>query len=265
MRTIITFSLLWGLFSCNNEIKYPVTEQIIITDTYFDTKVEDPYRWLENDTSSKVKEWITKQNELTFSYLEQIPQREKIKNRLEELWNYEKIGTPFEEGDYTYFYKNDGLQNQHVLYRKKREEDEKLFIDPNQFSKDGAISLSGISFSEDGSLLAYSISEAGSDWRKVIVIETENKTMLEDTLLDIKFSGISWNGNKGFYYSSYDKPKKSVLSDKTDQHKLYYHKLGTTQKEDKVIFGENEKFRYVRGYITKDQKYLVISASKTTS
>ncbi len=232
MNKITLFVVLSILISCSSErnIQYPITEKIIVTDNYFNTTVEDPYRWLEEDTSLKVREWVEEQNKLTFSYFEKIPQRENIKNRLEDLWNYEKIGTPFTEGEYTYFYKNDGLQNQYVLYRKKGEEKESVFIDPNQFSEDGTISLAGISFSEDGSLLAYSISEGGSDWRKVIVIETENKTQVEDTLLDVKFSGISWNGNEGFYYSSYDKPEKSALSDKTDQHKLYYHILGTPQK-----------------------------------
>ena len=266
MKQIVTFlACILFFFHSSGQIEYPITKKIIVTDTYFDIKVEDPYRWLEDDTSPQVKEWITKQNELTFSYLAQIPQRKNLKNRLEQLWNYEKIGTPFNEGDYTYFYKNDGLQNQYVLYRKKGEGNEEVFIDPNQFSEDGTISLAGISFSEDGSLLAYSISEGGSDWRKVIVIETERKTMVEDTLLDVKFSGISWNGNEGFFYSTYDKPEKSVLSDKTDRHKLYYHQINTQQENDKVIFGQKEKFRYVSGYITKDQNYLVISASKTTS
>ncbi|MBT3571603.1 MAG: S9 family peptidase [Flavobacteriales bacterium] len=264
-QLLISLAFILLFFHSSGQVEYPITEKIIVTDAYFDIKVEDPYRWLENDTSPQVKEWISKQNELTFSYLEQIPQRKILKNRLEELWNYEKIGTPFNEGNYTYFYKNNGLQNQYVLYRKKGEEQEEVFINPNQFSEDGTISLAGISFSEDGSLLAYSISEGGSDWRKVIVIETERKTMVEDTLLDVKFSGISWNGNEGFYYSSYDKPKNSVLSDKTDRHKLYYHQLNTLQKDDKVIFGQKEKFRYVSGYITRDQNYLVISASKATS
>ncbi|MBT7481248.1 MAG: S9 family peptidase, partial [Flavobacteriales bacterium] len=262
---LISLVFILFFFHSSGQVEYPITEKIIVTDVYFDIEVEDPYRWLEDDTSPQVKEWISKQNELTFSYLEQIPQRKILKNRLEELWNYEKIGTPFNEGNYTYFYKNNGLQNQYVLYRKKGEEQEEVFINPNQFSEDGTISLAGISFSEDGSLLAYSISEGGSDWRKVIVIETERKTMVEDTLLDVKFSGISWNGNEGFYYSSYDKPKNSVLSDKTDRHKLYYHQLNTLQKDDKVIFGQKEKFRYVSGYITRDQNYLVISASKATS
>ena len=252
-------------FNLLGQISYPITEKLIVTDTYFDIHVEDPYRWLEDNKSPQVKNWVKKQNELTFNYLKEIPQRKKIKKRLEELWNYEKIGTPFNEGDYTYFYKNNGLQNQYVLYRQKGNSPDEVFIDPNQFSKDGTISLSGIYFSKDGSLLAYSISESGSDWRKVIVIETENKTIVEDTLVNIKFSGISWNGNKGFYYSSYDKPNNSFLSEKTDRHKLFYHKINTSQKDDKIIFGKKEKFRYVNGYITKDQNYLVISASKTTS
>ena len=252
-------------FNLLGQITYPITEKLIVTDTYFDIHVEDPYRWLEDNKSPQVKNWVKKQNELTFNYLKEIPQRKKIKKRLEELWNYEKIGTPFNEGDYTYFYKNNGLQNQYVLYRQKGNSPDEVFIDPNQFSKDGTISLSGIYFSKDGSLLAYSISESGSDWRKVIVIETENKTIVEDTLVNIKFSGISWNGNKGFYYSSYDKPNNSFLSEKTDRHKLFYHKINTSQKDDKIIFGKKEKFRYVNGYITKDQNYLVISASKTTS
>ncbi len=268
MPKLISFSaILLLLISCNSrqKVEYPITEKEVVVDTYFDLKVEDPYRWLEDDMSPKVKDWVQAQNEVTFSYLEQIPQRGELKNRLEKLWNYEKIGTPFQEGDYTYFYKNDGLQNQYVLYRKKGEGAAEVFIDPNQFTEDGTISLAGISFSEDGSLLAYSISEGGSDWRKVIVIETEKSTLVEDTLLDIKFSGISWNGNEGYYYSSYDKPEKSVLSDKTDHHKLYYHKLGTSQSEDEIIFGEEEKFRYVGGGVTKDLNYLVISASKATS
>jgi len=257
------------LISCDTSqrIEYPITEEIIVTDTYFDTEIQDPYRWMEDDKDKKVKNWIERQNQLTFSYLEQIPYRESLRNRLEELWNYEKIGTPFKEGDYTYFYKNDGLQNQSVLYRKKEDDKEEVFINPNNFSKDGTISLRGLSFTKDGSLLAYSISEGGSDWRKVIIIETNTKEIIEDTLLDLKFSGISWNGNEGFYYSSYEKPKKSSLSGITDNHRLYYHQLKTPQKSDKIIFGngKNEQFRYVRGKITKDKNYLIISVSNTTS
>ena len=179
------------IFNSHSQVTYPNTQMESIKDVYFGTEVDDPYRWLEDDKSPKVKDWIKEQNKLTFSYLEQIPERELLKNRLEELWNYEKIGTPFKEGDYTYYYKNDGLQNQYVLYRKKNEEKEEVFIDPNKFSDDGTISLAGTYFSEDGSLLAYSISEGGSDWRKVIVMDTETKKVIGDTLLNIKFSGIS--------------------------------------------------------------------------
>jgi prolyl oligopeptidase len=182
------------------------------------------------------------------------------------LWNYEKVGTPFTEGGYTYFYKNDGLQNQYVIYRKKDGE-ETIFLDPNTFSEDATTSLGSLSFSKDGKTVAYSISEGGSDWRKIIVMDAASKTIKEDTLVDVKFSGISWYKNEGFYYSSYDKPKGSELSAKTDQHKLYYHQLGTPQKDDVVVFGEKavEKHRYVGGSVTEDNRYLLISASTSTS
>ena len=264
LKLTILISII-SIFNSHSQVTYPNTQMEIIKDVYFGTEVDDPYRWLEDDKSPKVKDWIKEQNKLTFSYLEQIPERDFFKNRLKELWNYEKIGTPFKEGDYTYYYKNDGLQNQYVLYRKKNEEKEEVFIDPNKFSDDGTISLAGTYFSEDGSLLAYSISEGGSDWRKVVIMDTETKTVIGDTLLDIKFSGISWYKNEGFYYSSYKKPKKSALSDKTDRHILYYHQLNSLQKNDKIIFGNENKYRYVSGYVTKDQCYLVISASKETS
>ena len=270
MDKIISFILSFLMFSsCSNEIKidYPTTNKIEVIDTYFDTEVKDPYRWMEDDQSEKVKGWIRKQNQLTFSYLDKIPYRETLRKRLEELWNYEKIGSPFKEGEHTYFYKNDGLQNQSILYRKRGDDQEEIFINPNNFSEDGTISLGGVTFTKDGSLLAYSISEGGSDWKKIIILDANTKNRIEDTLVNIKFSGISWNGNKGFYYSSYEKPKKSFLSSKTDTHKLYYHQLGTPQKSDKIIFGnrKDEQFRYVRGKITKDENYLIISVSKTTS
>ena len=266
MKIKLTYiSILIFFLNSYGQINYPKTKKNIIKDYYFEIEVEDPYRWLENDKSEEVKDWIKKQNKITFSYLEEIPQKDILKKRLEKLWNYEKIGTPFKEGDYTYYYKNNGLQDQYVLYRKKNEEKEEIFIDPNKFSDDGTISLAGTYFSEDGSLLAYTISEGGSDWRKVIVIETKNKSIIGDTLFDIKFSGISWNGNNGFYYSTYKKPENSVLSEKTDRHILYYHSLNSSQKNDKIIYGHKEKFRYLSGYITKDKNYLVISGSKETS
>ncbi len=246
---------------------YPVTAKGVVVDTYFDDKVADPYRWLEDDRSEQTGNWVKEQNKVTFAYLDQISYRDQIKQRLEALWNYEKVGAPFIEGDYTYFFKNDGLQNQSVLYRKKGEAEAEVFLDPNTFSSDATTSLADVSFSEDGKILAYSISEGGSDWRKIIIIDVETKKPIEETLVDVKFSGVSWKGNEGFYYSSYDKPEGSELSAKTDQHKLYYHKLGTAQKDDPVIFGgvEAEKHRYVGGVVTDDGKYLIVSAANATS
>ena len=248
-------------------VNYPTAKKVDTVDNYFGTEVPDPYRWLEDDRSEETEAWVKEQNSVTFGYLEKIPFREDLKNRLEKLWNYEKVGSPFKEGDYTYYYKNNGLQNQYVVYRKKDGGEEEVFLDPNTFSEDGTTSLMGLSFTKDGSKAAYLISEGGSDWRKGIVIDAESKEIVEDTLVDIKFSGISWKGNDGFFYSSYDKPEGSELSAKTDQHKLYYHKLGTPQSEDKIIFGgtPEQKHRYVGGSVSEDQKYLFISASVSTS
>ncbi|WP_409423234.1 prolyl oligopeptidase family serine peptidase [Pseudoalteromonas sp. RW-H-Ap-1] len=250
-----------------NSLDYPETKKGTVVDTYFGETVADPYRWLEDDMSDETAQWVKTQNNLTFSYLEQIPYRDTLKQRLEKLMNYEKISAPFTEGDYTYFYKNDGLQNQYVLYRSKDGGEAEVFLDPNTFSEDGTTSMSGLSFSDDGSLLAYQISEGGSDWRKIIVIDTETKEQVEQALVDVKFSGVSWLANDGFYYSSYDKPEGSELSAKTDQHKVYYHKLGQDQGEDTLVFGDTaeQKHRYVGAKATKDGRYLFISASVSTS
>ncbi|MFD2563413.1 prolyl oligopeptidase family serine peptidase [Aquimarina rubra] len=278
-KTLLILFLISFIIGCKKETKietaktiiplnYPETKKVDTVDTYFDIEVKDPYRWLEDDRSEETENWVTAQNKVTFGYLDSIPFRDQLKKRLSSLWNYEKVGAPFKEGDYTYFYKNDGLQNQYVIYRFKNEGDEpEIFLDPNTFSEDGTTSLGGLSFSKNGKLLAYSISEGGSDWRKVIVKNAETKEIIEDTLVDIKFSGMSWKANEGFYYSSYDKPKGSELSAKTDQHKVYYHKLGTPQKDDALIFGgtPEEKHRYIGGRVTEDDKYLIISASTSTS
>ncbi|HEY0921207.1 prolyl oligopeptidase family serine peptidase [Rheinheimera pacifica] len=246
---------------------YPQTAKGDVVDSYFEQKIADPYRWLEDDRSSETEAWVKAQNKVTFNYLEQIPYREQIKQKLAASWNYEKVTAPFKEGKYTYFYKNDGLQNQYVLYRQLEDGSSEVFLDPNTFSTDGTTSLAEVSFSKDGSMLAYAISEGGSDWRKIIIIDVETKKPLESELTDVKFSGISWFGNEGFYYSSYDKPDGSELSAKTDQHKLYYHKLGSAQKDDAVIFGgtEAQKHRYVGATVTEDDRYLLISAAVSTS
>ncbi|MDG2052183.1 MAG: prolyl oligopeptidase family serine peptidase [Flavobacteriaceae bacterium] len=257
----------------NNEkinLKYTKTKKVDTVTNYFGIDVKDPYRWLEDDRSEETRAWVESQNEVTYGYLDKIPFREELKERLTSIWNYEKIGAPFKEGDYTYFRKNDGLQNQFVIYRYKTEEDSstaKIFLDPNTFKEDGTVSLGNVSFSKNGKIAAYSISEGGSDWRKILVMNTENKKIIEDSIIDVKFSGISWRENVGFYYSSYDKPEGSELSAKTDHHKLYYHKLGTSQKDDELIFGgtEAEKHRYIGGYTTEDDQYLVITAQISTS
>lgn len=247
---------------------YPETQKGDVQDTYFGITVEDPYRWLEDDLSAETKDWVNAQNTVTESYLSQIPFRGAIQDRLEKLWNYEKFSAPFSEGNHTYFYKNDGLQNQSVLYRQlDGSEEVEVFLDPNQFSADGTTSLAGIAFSKDGSLVAYQLSEGGSDWRKVVVLNTEDKSVIGDTLTDVKFSGLAWKGNEGFYYSSYDTPVEgSALSGITDMHKLYFHKLGTPQSEDKLIFGgPATPRRYLGAYLTEDERFLVITAADATS
>lgn len=247
-------------------VTYPETKKVDQVDVFFGTTVADPYRWLEDDQAADTKAWVEAQNKVTFGYLDAIPFRDQLKTRLEGLWNYEKYSAPFVEGDYTYFYKNDGLQNQYVLYRQKDGGEAEVFLDPNTFSAGGTTSLAGLSFTKDGSLCAYQISEGGSDWRKVIVLDAITKTQLEDTLIDVKFSGISWRGNEGFYYSSYDKPAEgSQLSGKTQFHKLYFHKLGTPQASDVLVFGgEASARRYIGGGVTEDGRFLIISAANAT-
>lgn len=261
------------MISCNNgpgkmtSIKYPETSKVDTVDNYFGEQVPDPYRWLENDRSKETAEWVKAQNEITFAYLNNIPYRDKISQRLEKLYDYERLSAPFREGDYYYFYKNDGLQNHNVLYRKKElDGTPEVFLDPNTFSEDGTTGLADISFTKDGAMATYLITEGGSDWRKAIVIETSDKTIVEDTLRDIKFSGIAWRGKDGFYYSSYDKPKGSELSAKTQHHKLFYHKLGTPQSQDELIFGgEQTPRRYIGGYLTEDERFLVVTAATSTT
>ena len=271
-QVILFLSSMMILGACQQKTKlvYPVAEKGNTVDNYFGTEVPDPYRWLEDDNSAETKKWVQAENTVTFGYLDKIPFRDKLKKQITDLYNYEKISAPSVEGGYTYFFKNDGLQAQAVLWRFKTgdpNKTEEIFLDPNQFSNDGTTSLGGISFSKDGSLAAYQISEGGSDWRKVIVIETSEKKQIGDTLRDVKFSNIAWRGNDGFYYSSYDKPKEgSQLAGKTEHHKLYYHKLNTPQSSDILIFGGDETpRRYITGIVSEDEKFLIISAANSTS
>ncbi len=250
-----------------NKMTYPKTNKIDASDTYFGNTVKDPYRWLEDDRSTETKAWVEAENLVTQNYLNRIPFRPAIKSRLETLWNYEKFTAPFKEGAFTYFYKNDGLQNQYVLYRQKEKGNPEVFLNPNTFSKDATTSLAGIEFSKDGSIAAYQISEGGSDWRKVIIVKTAGLEIIGDTLIDVKFSGLAWKGNEGFYYSSYDKPAEgSQLSGLTQFHKLYFHRNGSSQKEDKLVFGgEQTKRRYIGAGVTEDERFLVITAAESTT
>lgn len=282
MQAALTIAVVGSLFACqpkneeathaNTEadpikVNYPTTAKGDIVDTYFGEQVADPYRWLEDDRSPETEAWVKAQNLTTQAYLENIPYRDKIATVVRDLINYERISAPFTEGDYTYFYKNDGLQNQSVVYRQKADGDPEIFLDPNTFSDDGTVSLMGLSFSGDGSLAAYQLSSGGSDWREVYIMNATTKELMGEKLMDVKFSGLSWYKNDGIYYSSYDKPEGSELSEKTDQHKVYFHKLGTEQSEDAKIFGhtDEQKHRYIGASVSEDNNYLIISAANSTS
>jgi prolyl oligopeptidase len=246
---------------------YPETLKKEHSDTYHGKVIPDPYHWLEDDEAADTRQWVVAQNKVTFEYLAQIPFRRNLKERLEKLWNYEKYSAPFKYGGYTYFYKNDGLQNQYVVYRQKDEGTPEVFFDPNEFSKDGTTSLTDLRFTKDGRLAAYAISEGGADWRTVFVIDAETKKLIGEPIKNVKFSAISWRGNEGFYYSAYAKPTSgSTLSGKTQYHQLFFHRLGTPQSEDELIFGGAlYPRRYVIGTVSEDENWLAISAANSTS
>ena len=270
-KTLIALSII-SFFACKQQEKkestlvYPTTKKVAVEEDYFGTKVVDNYRWLEDDLSEETEAWVKSQNEVTFSYLAKIPYREQLKKSMLDLNSYEKIGAPSKEGKYIYYAKNSGLQNHWVHYRKDEAGNEELFIDPNTFSKDGTTALAGMTFTKDGSMVVLYIQEAGADWKSMVVLDTETKEVIGDTIKDIKFSGASWIGNKGFYYSTYQKPEGSNLTAKTDQHIIYYHELNTPQSEDKIIYGAKpeEKHRYAGAYVTEDQNYLVITLQNST-
>lgn len=246
---------------------YPVTQKVDQTDDYFGTTVADPYRWLEDDNSAETADWVTAQNKVTFSYLEKIPFRSKIKQRIEKIWDFPKYTAPFREGDNYYFFKNDGMQNQYVLYRQKGMDAEpELFLDPNTFSEDGTIALGDLQFSKDGKLVAYSISKSGSDWSEIFVMDAATKAKLEDHVEWVKFSGVSWKDD-GFYYSAYDKPADGdALKAKNEFHKVYYHKIGTAQNQD-ILIHKNDAFplRNFSAGTTEDESILILSESEGTS
>ena len=248
-------------------IQYPVTAKIAQTDIYHGSKVEDPYRWLEDDTAAKVGDWVDQQNALTNKYLTQIPFVSAIKNRLEKLYNYPRYTMPNVEGQFVFFRKNNGLQNQSVIYRQKGlAGDPEVFIDPNALSKDGTITADLSGFSLDKKYVAVSMSKSGSDWQELAVYETATGKKLDDKIEWVKFSGAGWTKD-GFYYSRYDQPVQGkAFSNKNEFHKVYFHKLSTPQSADQLVFVDKKHpLRYFSAFTSRDGKYLFLSGSEGTS
>ncbi|MBA3663864.1 MAG: S9 family peptidase [Bacteroidetes bacterium] len=248
------------------QLTYPVTEKETITDNYFGVRVDDPYRWLEDDRSEKTATWVTKQNVVTEKFMSSVSFRDKIKTRLTELWNYNKESAPYKKGNFFFCYKNNGLQNQSVLFIKKSIDDAgEILLDPNALSNDGTVSLSGTSVSKNGKTLAYGISKAGSDWVEIHFKDIESKKDLPDVLKWVKFSGMSWKG-EGVYYSRYNQPDGSALSQKNKFHKLYFHKLGAAQEKDELVYEDknNGDFNFSAS-VTDDENYLCLYTSQSTS
>ena len=259
------------VYSCKKDAirhkPYPPAAKGDVADDYFGMQVADPYRWLEDDNSPETADWVKAQNEVTEDYLSQIPFRNRIRERLADIWNYPRYSTPFREGDYFYFFKNDGLQNQAVLYRQKSLDDApEIFLDPNTLSTDGTVALDGAYFSKDSKYMAYGVSRAGSDWTEFYVMDTETGKNLDDHLQWAKFSGAAWKDN-GFFYSRYDDPGATGQFSKQNQfHKVYYHQVGTPQSADNLIYEDKEHpLRYINAQVTEDEEYLILAISEGTS
>lgn len=246
------------------KFRYPKSKKINIKNTYFETEINDPYQWLENNEANDTKEWICLQKEITDQHLNKISNRCIIESRLKYLWSYKKQGAPFTAGHFKYFYRNNGLQNQSILYRhKKGSSDDEIFLDPNSLSKDGTISMSEIVFSPDGSLAAYQLSEDGSDWQKIFIIKSDDKSIIDGPLTNVKFSRLAWNYNYGLYYSKYQISKGATQQNSlAENHRLYYHLIGNKQSSDELVFGSiNTPRRFVVADVTENNKYLIILAT----
>ncbi|MFN2458647.1 MAG: prolyl oligopeptidase family protein [Chitinophagaceae bacterium] len=269
MKRLIT-CLFYLLATCllHAQIQYPVTKKVDTANDYHGTMISDPYRWLEDDNSEETKAWVIEQNKITFDYLSKIPFRDNVRNRLKEVWNYTRYSAPFKEGEYYYFFKNDGLQNQSVWYRQKKLGGaEEVFLDPNKLSKDGTVSLGSISFNKKGNLLAYSLQRAGSDWQEGYVMDVKTKKQLSDKLNWLKFTGFTWKGDDGFYYSRYPEPKEGEnLKGKNLNQAVYFHKIGTPQSQDKLIYEDKEHPQRFAGVgLTEDERFLILNTSEGTS
>jgi prolyl oligopeptidase len=272
MKKYFKLSLIMALMATtavsNAQVTYPISPKGSQVDDYFGTIVADPYRWLEDDNSKETTAWVAEQNAVTNAYLSAIPFRNKVKKRLEEMWNYPKYGAPFKEGAYYYYYKNDGLQNQAVLYRQQGlTGNSEVFMDANTMSKDGTAAPGVPVFTSNARYCAYLQAQSGSDWQEAFIMEVETKKLLADRLQWIKFSGIAWRGDDGFYYSRYPQSdEKSMLSGKNEHHKIYYHKVGTAQAADELVYEDKDHpLRIINCQLTKDERYLVINKSEGTS
>ena len=268
MRIILLTIAVLGSLLGFTQFNYPSTRKVDVKDNYHGTLIADPYRWLEDDNSEDTHKWVNAQNQVTSTYLSAIPFRNAVKERLEVLWNYPKIGSPRKEGEFYYFFKNDGLQNQSILYRQKGlEGTPEVFINPNKFSTDGTVALGGQSFSKKALFMTYMIARSGSDWQEAVIRDLTANRNIDDTIKWIKFSGISWLGDEGFYYSRYPVPDAaSKLSKQNRFHKVYFHRIGTKQVDDLLIYEDNEHpLRNVGGSVTDDGRFLLISQTEGTS
>lgn len=265
---IIIFSFVIMTNVCFSQIKYPDARKVDQKDNYFGTIVPDPYRWLENDNSTETKQWVNEENHITENYLSKIPFRNQIKDSLEKYFNYPRYGAPFKRGEFYYFYKNDGLQNQSILYRQKGLDGKAdVFLDPNKLSKDGTAAVGSISFSKGSGYMAYFVAQSGSDWQVAELMNVRDGKRLEDKIDFIKFSELSWKGDEGFYYSRYPVPdEKEKLTSQNRFHKVYFHKIGTPQSKDELIYEDNNHpMRIVSAGVTEDGRFLMLSISEGTS
>ncbi|MEO9004064.1 MAG: prolyl oligopeptidase family serine peptidase [Ginsengibacter sp.] len=268
MKLYIFISLMSISTLSFSQIKYPDTKKTDQEDTYFGTIVKDPYRWLEDDNSAETKAWVKKENKVTDDYLSKIPFRDQVRSKLKSSWNYAKYSAPFKEGDYYYFYKNNGLQNQAVLYRQKGlEATPEVFIDPNVMSKDGTAAIGTPVFSKNKKYAVYLESQAGSDWQVAHIMKVSDKSLLKEEVQFIKFSSTSWKDDDGFYYSRYPTPdEKSKLTTQNQFHKVYYHKIGTPQSSDQLIYEDKQHpLRTTNAGLSEDQHFLMLSSSEGTS
>lgn len=267
-RIWILTLLIGGTTMCHAQVSYPTTKKVVQTDTYFSKSVTDPYRWLEDDNSEETKQWVSEQNQVTKTYFDKIPFRSQFYKRVEEIYNYPKYSSPFQRKEWIYWYHNDGLQNQSSIYRKSKKTGiEELVIDPNKLSEDGTIAIKQFRLNKEGTLAGISISESGSDWQKIKILDLKTKQFLNDEIQWVKFSGIAWVGD-GFYYSRFPEldPKANKLSAENINNQVYFHKLGNPQAKDRLIFqDQNNPNKNFSIYTSEDEKYLFLSISERGS